>query len=327
MQVKGNQYIYSDISGLNDLKVEARANQKNALKEVAKQFESLFMNMMLKSMRDASMGDPIFDSNQSGMYRDMFDRQLALSLSKGHGMGLAEVLERQLSQQIPGLTDKQQSGRAVKVSTGYQPDRIFPQDISSVISKQAAQVNYRDSYSRPVDRIDLTKDINSPQEKFIRELWPMAEAAADELDILPEVLISQAALETGWGKYVNKDSNGQSSFNLFNIKAGKGWEGKTVDKTTLEYHNGRPVKEVASFRAYDSYADSFRDYVDFIKSSKRYQSILSEGADPEKYIRGLHKAGYATDPAYADKILNIINREWDVINKTISLYEGMETHV
>ena len=326
MQVIGNQYIYSDISGLNDLKVEARANQKNALKEVAKQFESLFMNMMLKSMRDASMGDPIFDSDQSMVYRDMFDRQLALSMSKGQGMGLAEVLERQLSQQIPGLTDKQANGTAEGTTkVGYQPDRMFPQDMSNRVNRQPIQSGYASLPVNVVDKIDLTTDINSPQEKFIRELWPMAEAAADELDTLPEVLIAQAALETGWGKHISKDSTGSSN-NLFNIKAGSNWDGKTIEKTTIEFHNGVPVKEVAKFRAYDSYEDSFKDYVDFLKSSDRYNKALGQAADPEKFIRGLHRAGYATDPAYADKILNIINREWDVINKTISLYEGMETN-
>jgi flagellar protein FlgJ len=326
MQVKGNQYIYSDISGLNDLKVQARTNQKMALKDVAKQFESLFMNMMLKSMRDASMGDPIFDSNQSGMYRDMFDRQLALSLSKGQGMGLAEVLERQLSQQIPGLRDTQASAKSKTGMTqvAYQPDHISRRDISGLINGQLLE---RKFLPRSVDSIDLSKDISSPQEKFIRELWPMADAAADELDTLPEVLISQAALETGWGKHVTTDAKGNSSFNLFNIKAGADWDGKTIEKTTIEFHNGIPVKEVARFRAYDSYAESFNDYVNFLKTSGRYDSALQNAADPEKFIRGLHHAGYATDPAYADKVLNIINREWDVINKTISLYEGMEQNV
>lgn len=332
MQVHGNQYIYTDISGLNDLKTQARTNQQSAIKEVAKQFESLFMNMMLKSMRDASMGDPIFDSNQSKMYRDMFDQQLSLSMSKGRGMGLAEVLERQLAHQIPGasatpLTAKNQS----MTKAAYQIDKAFP-------AHSARQINHsipQPSSPQPVIQlvpiknvreIDLSADINSPQEKFIRQLWPMAEAAAEELDTLPEVLIAQAALETGWGKHVSKDINGNSSFNLFNIKAGNAWDGKSIEKTTIEFHHGVPVKEAAKFRAYDSYAESFRDYVDFLKSNDRYSDALKQAADPEKYIRGLHRAGYATDPAYADKVLNIIDREWDVINKTISLYEGLESN-
>ncbi|MDH5446323.1 MAG: flagellar assembly peptidoglycan hydrolase FlgJ [Gammaproteobacteria bacterium] len=321
MQINGKQYNYSDISGLNDLKREARSDQNGALKEVAKQFESLFMNMMLKSMRDASMGDPIFDSNQSGMYRDMFDRQLALSMSQGRGMGLAEVLERQLSKQIPGMSDKDVTSS--RSSAGYEHSSGPVKSVHSTNTPVGLVIQSKSESPRIVESMNITDEVSSKQEKFIRELWPMAEEAAAELDTLPEVLIAQAALETGWGKHISKDQSG-SSHNLFNIKAGSDWDGEVVEKTTIEFYHGAPVKEVARFRAYDSYEDSFRDYVDFLKSSERYQPALRQAADPEKYIRGLHRAGYATDPAYADKILNIINREWDVINKTISLYEGME---
>lgn len=329
MQVKGNQYIYTDISGLNDLKMQARTDQQNAIKQVAKQFESLFMNMMLKSMRDASMGDPIFDSNQSLMYRDMFDRQLALSMSKGQGMGLADVLARQLTHQVPGQPDGPLTeNNNNKVTKAAYPQAVaLPANITSRINKYIPMHVYRSESTKAIGKIDLSADINSPQEKFIRKLWPMAEAAADELDTLPEVLIAQAALETGWGKHISKDQNGNSSFNLFNIKAGNAWDGKSIEKTTMEFHHGRPVNEVAKFRAYDSYAESFQDYVNFLKSNDRYSKALQQAADPEKFIRGLHSAGYATDPAYADKVLNIIDREWDVINKTISLYEGLESNV
>lgn len=286
MQVKGNQYIYTDISGLNDLKTQARTDKRAAIKEVAKQFESLFMNMMLKSMRDASMGDPIFDSNQSLVYRDMFDRQLALSMSKGQGMGLAEVLERQLTQQIPGLSTKQTAVDSLEMTKiSHQSDKAFPAHTVNQTNKYIPQTAYPLIPLDTVKEVNLSEDINSPQEKFIRELWPMAEAAAEELDTLPEVLIAQAALETGWGKHVSKDQNGNSSFNLFNIKAGKAWDGNSIEKTTLEFHQGAPVKEAAKFRAYDSYEESFRDYVDFLKSNDRYSNALKQAADPEKYIR------------------------------------------
>ena len=329
MQVKGNQYIYTDISGLQDLKNQANNGEKQgAIREVAKQFESLFMNMMLKSMRDASMGDPIFDSSQSLVYRDMFDRQLALSMSKGQGMGLAEVLSRQLMQQVPG-TDKDVTSLQPMQPTAYPAFPTGTPFPAKTVNRAFIEVS---KSAPPLIEIDmtrdvsLTEDINSPQERFIRELWPTAVAAAEELDTLPEVLISQAALETGWGKYISKDEQGNNSFNLFNIKAGPGWGGKIVEKTTIEYHQGNPVREVAKFRAYDSYEDSFRDYVDFLKSNDRYGKALRQAANPEKFIHGLHRAGYATDPDYANKILNIINREWDVFNKTISLYAGTEDY-
>ena len=335
MQVKGNQYIYTDISGLNDLKMQARTDKQSAIKDVAKQFESLFMNMMLKSMRDASMGDPIFDNNQSLMYRDMFDRQLSLSMSKGKGMGLAEVLARQLTHQIPGISDQQDiTDVKLKTHSAYPVDKFFPAYPLNHMNKPILSKPYSPTDNSPtanppssidsVKKNELSDDVNSKQESFFRKLWPMAEAAAEKLDTLPEMLIAQSALETGWGKHISKDKNGDSSFNLFNIKASNGWSGKTIEKTTVEFHNGMPVKEVAKFRAYDSYEESFQDYVDFLKSNDRYSGALRKTIDPEEYIRSLHQAGYATDPAYADKVLNIISREGNVIDKTISLYEGLE---
>lgn len=326
MQVKGNQYIYTDISGLQDLKTQARTQKQVAIKEIAKQFESLFMNMMLKSMRDASMGDPIFDSSQSLVYRDMFDRQLALSMSKGQGMGLAEVFSRQLMQQIPGAGTEQTLTRdnSPDGMPAFQAEKPFPSNVINLKNRHVAKAVQPIIESKANQRVSLTEDINSPQEKFIRELWPMAEEAAEELDTLPEVLISQAALETGWGKHVSKDVRGNSSFNLFNIKAGADWDGDVIEKTTMEYRDGVPVREVAKFRAYDSYEESFKDYVNFLKSNDRYNNALRDAADPEKFIHGLHRSGYATDPAYADKIIHIMTREWDVFNKTISLYEGID---
>ncbi len=329
MQVNGNQYIYTDVSGLNDLKGQARNDQQAAIKDVAKQFESMLMGMMLKSMRDASMGDPIFDNNQSMVYRDMFDSQLTLSMSKGKGMGLAEVLARQLSQQITGASvghGDAHSAQPVMTKAAYPQHLGMPANAGQRVYQYTPPPAYQPVPVEKTATVDLTADIDSPQEKFIRELWPMAEAAADELDTLPEVLIAQAALETGWGKYVSRNEDGVSSNNLFNIKAGPNWQGKTIDKTTIEYRHGVPVKEVARFRAYDSPAESFRDYIDFLKTNGRYDKALSEAADPGKFMHGLQRAGYATDPHYADKILNIINREWDTINKTISLYEGAETN-
>lgn len=326
MQVN-NQYIYSDISGLNDLKRRARNDQQSAIKDVAKQFESLFMNMMLKSMRNASMGDPIFDSNQSRLYRDMFDRQLALSMSRGKGMGLADVLARQLSQQIPGLKHKQPDATtpAVMSKAAHPQAVLFPAKLHPQPKPMPVPAPSVERMPATVGKLSFAADSASPQEKFIHKLWPMAEEAADKLDTLPEVLIAQAALETGWGKHVSKDANGNSSYNLFNIKAGPDWDGKTIKKTTVEFHHGRPVRETATFRAYDSYAESFQDYVRFLKSSDRYSKALANAADPEKFMHKLHQAGYATDPAYADKVLHIIDREWNAISKTISLYEGLET--
>ena len=354
MQATTSPYIYTDLSGLGQLKTSARVNQQAAIKEIAKQFESLFTHMMLKSMRDASLGDPIFDSSQSAFYRDMFDNQLALSMSKGRGLGLADTLARQLQQQIPmaqddthpsaELPDKQISEVSLNAQqiSSVRPFVSAPNKVAPV-AEPVIIVSYAEetvSMIEPAERSLPADDIiddepmvyapviaqqrnnQSRQEQFIGELWPHAKKAAAELDLDPEVLIAQAALETGWGRYVNKDSNGQSSFNLFNIKAGKDWTGKTVDKLTLEYQDGVPIKEKATFRAYDSYAESFKDYAEFLQGRERYQTALDETDNPVRYMQALQRAGYATDPNYADKVINIMHREWDVFDKYISMNEG-----
>ncbi|MDH5408356.1 MAG: flagellar assembly peptidoglycan hydrolase FlgJ [Gammaproteobacteria bacterium] len=331
MQAQPTAYTYTDISGLNDLKRAARLDQKGALLDVARQFESMFMKMMLKSMRDASFGDPIFDNNQSMFYRDMFDNQLALSLSKGKGMGLAELLARQLGQQLPDQ-QKQDEVTAVKNTKDIvslvnrlrtsAPTNSSPEGVPEVKIKETRT-------GTPIKTNQLEeqhKDL-SRAEKFVQKLWPIAERAAEELNTQPEVLIAQAALETGWGKYVNKDEQGKNSFNLFNIKAGKNWDGNYIEKNTVEFKYGKPVTENARFRAYDSYEDSFKDYVSFLKSNKRYASALQVAEIPSTYIRRLHQAGYATDPAYADKILNIMQREEKLFDKYSTIHTTAQNDV
>jgi flagellar protein FlgJ len=147
---------------------------------------------------------------------------------------------------------------------------------------------------------------NSPAE-FVQQLWPMAKQAADRIGVSPEVILSQAALETGWGKHVIKQANGESSHNLFNIKADSRWTGEKASVSTLEYRHGVAAKEQANFRSYDSYQQSFDDYVDFLQTQPRYQNALDNASDPEKFVEELHKSGYATDPDYADKIKRIMN--------------------
>lgn len=151
-------------------------------------------------------------------------------------------------------------------------------------------------------------NFKSPEE-FVQYVLPYAEKAANDLGVSPLVLVAQAALETGWGKAVTRHPDGSSSFSLFNIKADKRWGGDHVVKSTLEYNNGFAKHEKAAFRSYDSYADSFSDYVDFLRTNSRYVNALDNQGDDALFIKDLHKAGYATDPEYANKILDILNRQ------------------
>ena len=268
--------IYTDFQGLADLRRSARQDSDEALHEVAAQFEAIFIKMMLKSMRDASLADGLFDSDQSEMYLDMFDNQIALDLSSKGVFGISEMLIRQL-----GNNQASQLAAPVKPAT-----------VDSVQSEKTAPKEVR--FSSPGD--------------FVSRLMPDASRAAEKLGIKPELLVAQAALETGWGERVIKRTDGSSSFNLFGIKASGNWQGDSVRVATLEYRDGVMQKEKADFRAYDSFRESFDDYVEFVTSNSRYSSAVNHHGSSEKYIEALQQAGYATDPAYASKVLDIMQR-------------------
>ncbi len=285
MQSNATQSVYTDIQSMTRLRTQARNDPDGTLKQVAKHFESLYMNMMLKSMRAASFGDPNFDSNNSTMYRDMYDSQLALQLSEQQGLGLADMLVKQLQGSMP---EKNNDNKTDEVSF----DAI----------RKAVPIT--DTENNSTDPVKFTS-----HEEFVSTLMPYAEQAGEELELAPQVLIAQAALETGWGQHMQRLPNGTSSYNLFNIKSSPAWEGPELNVRALEYKNGVAEKSSSSFRVYGSLQESFDDYVQFIKSNPRYQNALAVADDPEAYTHELQKAGYATDPNYAEKINTIFQRE------------------
>ena len=305
MQSPALNQTYTDFSGFGEMRAQARVDPQSSLKQVAKQFEGIFIQMMLKSMRDASMGDDIFDSDQSKLYRDMFDKQLALDMASNKGIGIADSLVRQLSKTIPETSLENQNKPDQSIASG----KLLPlptRKLNQVIQGEVQRLSkFELSEIKPVSD---KKQFKSPEE-FTQHILPYAEKAAKELGVSPIVLVSQAALETGWGKAVTRHQDGSSSYNLFNIKADDRWDGKRVVKSTLEYEHGIAKYEKASFRAYDSYADSFDDYVDFLRTNTRYGDALRHNGDNQLFIKDLHKAGYATDPNYADKILDIMKRD------------------
>lgn len=282
--------VVTDFQQFTALRTEARGGGDAALREAAEQFEAIFLQTMLKSMRDASMGDPIFgNSNASETYQDLFDKQMAMEISGGPGLGFADLLVRQLGGGHRAGGDE--SGLAI----GRELDRAMD---------QAPAIGRR----LPVEGTTERPLWQSPAE-FVRKLWPYASRAADKLDVDPRALIAQAALETGWGKHVIADENGRSSLNLFGIKASGGWQGDAVSVRTIEYRGGAARPEVASFRAYPSLAAGFDDYAELLGSNPRYESVLNRGDDVEGYAEALQDSGYATDPAYADKIKSLLGSE------------------
>lgn len=297
----------TDFQSMSELRRQARDNPKQTLEQVARHFESLYLNMMMKSMRQASLGDPLFDSNSSGLYRDMYDQQIALQMSQQRGIGLADVLVKQLQ---GGLDSGNQSPEKLvdktSQATANNGSFIKPEQASDL---QRSNIKLR-LYEVPLQEQE-SKDpvVFDSKQEFVETLMPYAENAAEQLGVAPQVLIAQAALETGWGQHINQLPNGQSSYNLFNIKSDQRWSGPSAVKATTEFYDGQAVKQQATFRAYDSYQQSFDDYVSFVKSNPRYKTAIAQAGQPEKYTVELQKAGYATDPDYANKINDIYQRE------------------
>lgn len=322
--------VYTNLQGLSQYK-SASSNDMASLKQVAKQFESVFTRMLLKSMRDATEAmqgeDSLFNSQQTKFYQDMLDDQLAVNLSGDGGMGLADLLVQQLAPAVANTTT------AASQPTANQPARagikpmqnLAPSMEQALVELKAAKLAEGFEASVPdsawqglqaeADSLQAVRAtsttpsrFDSPAE-FVKTLWPLAVDAAKRLGNLdPKVLMAQAALETGWGKSVIRDGM-DSSFNLFNIKADKRWQGDKVSVSTLEYRDGVAVKERAGFRKYQSFAESFHDYVDFLQANGRYAKALTQTDTPERFVSALQQAGYATDPSYARKIQNIYQSE------------------
>lgn len=298
-----------DSRGLAELRYAASQDKKSddeTLEKVAGQFEAIFMNMMLKSMRQASLADGIFDSSQSDTYQDMADQQLSIDISSRGGLGLKEVIMRQLGKQAAEKIEGTRAPESISAETLTKRSVQLEIDREQLVA--AANRELPELLQSAAISEQSKMNFDSP-EGFVRQLWSMAEKAAQKIGVTPEVILSQAALETGWGKHVIHKNTETSSHNLFNIKADRGWQGDSAAIGTVEYRDGVAVKEQAKFRVYNSYQESFDDYIAFLQTQPRYREALKQTEDPEAFIEGLHKAGYATDPAYADKIKRIMNSD------------------
>ncbi|MBZ0068744.1 MAG: flagellar assembly peptidoglycan hydrolase FlgJ [Thiobacillus sp.] len=281
-----------DVQGVNQLKLEAKQSSPEALKAAAQQFEAVFMNMLMKSMREATPQDGMFDSEQTRMYTSMLDQQLTQRMAS-RGIGLADVMVRQLSTAI-GMPA---AGEAEMPGTGA--------------TTQGMPLN-APAPAQPLPAAVRNGDAPAHVEAFVQRVLPHAQEASASTGIPARFMMGQAALETGWGRTEIRGADGQNSHNLFGIKAGGSWKGRTVDIVTTEYVNGKPQKQVDTFRAYDSYADSFRDYANLLRSNPRYQNVIAQGQDAAGFAQGLQQAGYATDPKYAQKLMGVI-RQFELV--------------
>ncbi|MFQ3236935.1 MAG: flagellar protein FlgJ [Paraglaciecola sp.] len=289
----------NDIQGLDQLRRAAQSGDDGALKEAAQQFEAIFVQMMLKSMRKAqdvmSDKDSPFNSEQVKFYRDMHDQQLATDMSSNGSIGLAEIIVKQLGKGTEGYTP------ASVIRNDGNLSNINRHAIKAVDQAQQAVL------AKPVtDTLGYKEAAFDSPEAFIRQLFPAAQAAASELGLDPKAMLAQAAVETGWGKYMMHNAQG-NTHNLFGIKADARWQGDKAIVNTLEFEQGLATPKKAEFRAYSSFADGMDDYVSFVKENPRYQEALSNSAEPKRYFEQLQQAGYATDPGYANKVLAVLN--------------------
>lgn len=279
-----------DVQSLNHLKSEAGKNSASAVRETAKQFESLFMREMIKSMREATMKSGMLDSAQGDLGTDMLDQQLSVQMS-GLSGGLSEAIARQLERQMGGAEANLVTPSTLSMSS-LQYQR------STVASSASAASSVASASSGPAPK---------GRDEFVQHHSAAAERVAQASGIPASFMIGQAGHETGWGKSEIKGAGGANSFNLFGIKATKAWTGKVAEITTTEYINGTAQKVTAKFRAYDSYEDSFKDYARLINNSPRYEQARAKVDSAVAYATELQKAGYATDPEYARKLSGAIN--------------------
>ncbi len=330
---------YSDFQGLNQLKAQAGKDPGEALKQVASQFETQFVKMMLKSMREATPRDGLFSSEQTKTFEGMFDQEIAQKLSNGAGgIGLAKMIEQQLEKSAGGIDgEARPEGFPLQrendgVSLAQEP-KAYPVPARSEQLRPLAFMRQADNdevsdVGQPgptkerqaaIDKVgqgntraDAVQSPAQPAywespEQFVEAILPHAREAADKLGVSPKVLVAQSALETGWGKHVPHDGQGQASNNFFGIKADRSWDGERQVHGTLEFESGSLVHRQAAFRQYESMAASFNDFAQFIERNPRYGKALEARDNPEQFARELQEAGYATDPKYADKLISIMN--------------------
>ncbi len=309
------------------------------IEHAAKQLENQFARMLIKSMRDASFGDALFPGENTH-FRDLHDQKIAEQMTKGKGLGLAPIITRQLSQQmgasasaasqaLPGepvpldlaaplsLNPNTSKNGFLPISTNIAGNVAIQMqamrarvsealDAAAEKAKPSAGIGEDRAVPQASTRSSTSGATPSPEE-FVAEIWPHAQKAGRELGVNPKALVAQAALETGWGRHSIGGHGERKAHNLFGIKAGSRWNGASVETQTNEFRNGHMQSERASFRKYESVAQSFQDYVNLLKGNARYNAALASGSDVTKFASALQRAGYATDPNYAEKIQAISN--------------------
>jgi flagellar protein FlgJ len=284
-----NANTYSDPNGLAALKKDP--NSPAALHAVAQQVDALFLQMMLKSMRDANAAAGGGDSNEMGMYQDMFDKQIALTLSQHQDLGLGSLLTRQnAARAAAGAAAAAQPGEHETTRPSTVPGSAAPASATPAAATSGP----------PTSMTQIAGE-------FVDQVLPSIRTAAQALGLNPLALLAQAALETGWGKRMPRTAGGNPSLNLFGIKADDTWAGERAAANTVEYAGGVATQRLATFRAYGSIEESVNDFANLLRNSPRYRHAAAAGSDAQAYVDGIGRSGYATDPEYATKLNDILH--------------------
>jgi flagellar protein FlgJ len=288
---------YTDLKGLADLKKDS--NSPQAIHALGQQVDALFLQMMLKSMREAGAEEGEPDSNAMGMYQDLYDKQISLTLSQHGGLGIGALLTRQL----------EAAAAARAQAAGAPSSAPKPTGVGA-----AGAVNPTAANPLPPPTTDARHGQSSPGETtahsasdFVDAVLPTIRAAATALGVSPLGLLAQAALETGWGRRMARTANGAPSLNLFGIKADPHWGGARATANTVEFSGGVATQKQTAFRAYGSIAESVRDFARLLAKSPRYADALSQGDNAQAYVKSIGQSGYATDPDYANKLNDILH--------------------
>lgn len=299
----GLQALAADGRALDGLRRDAQRDPQGAVRQAAQQFEALFMQMVLKSMREATPKSGLFDSPAEDMYTGMLDQQMATAMA-GSGTGLADVIVRQLTRHLPAAD----GGSAAAAAA--DPAAASGSTSTAAARAAARYAEVANSATAAATAAGATATAagtaGAAQRAFVGRHWNAALAAQQATGIPAQYVLGQAALESGWGRGEIRGDDGAPSHNLFGVKAGSSWRGRTVDVVTTEYENGAAKKVTEKFRAYDSYDEAFRDWAQLLTSQPRYAQVLARGRDGGAFAQGLQQAGYATDPAYGAKLTRVI---------------------
>ena len=295
-----------DAQALNELKAKAGQDPAANIRPVARQVEGMFVQMMLKSMREALPKDGVFSSDSTRLYTSMYDQQIAQQMTAGKGLGLAEMMVKQMTQ-----------GQAQPADDAPQVPMKFPLETVTSYQNQALTQLVRKAIPRTSESND--EPLSGDSKDFLAQLSLPAKLASQQSGVPHHLILAQAALESGWGQRQIRRENGEPSFNIFGVKASGGWKGPTTEITTTEYENGEAKKVKARFRVYSSYLEALSDYVGLISRNPRYAAVTA-AATAEQGAQALQNAGYATDPNYARKLTSMIQQLKSMSEKVSKTY-------